>query len=80
MAELLQRMDAWHWWLISLVLLALALLIRRRWPVWPALSSSLVGYMVLIQPGMFWHRQWLYFLLPAIVLVWLDRRRSTRRD
>lgn len=78
MADLLQQMDSWHWWLIALSLGLLALLLRRSLLIGPAVAAMLVGCLVFMQPGMFWYQQWLYFLLPSAVLAWLARGRSNR--
>jgi len=76
MSELLQQMDFWHWWVIAAAFGLLALLRRSRTWLWPMLLAGLVGYLVLLQPGMFWYRQWMYFLLPSLLLSWLGRSRG----
>lgn len=76
MLNLLQQMDTVHWWLLAGVLLILAAVRRSAAWLWPGLCATGVGYLVLIQPGMFWYRQWLFFLLPSLVLWWLNRSRN----
>lgn len=69
-AEYLQSMDAVHWWAVSGISLLAAVLLRRPWPLWPALGAALSGLFVLQQPGMFWYQQWLVFLglsIPGLV-------------
>lgn len=80
MLDLLQQMDAVHWWVLTVTFVLIALLRRRRRWLWPGFIALLVGFLVFLQPGMFWYRQWLLFLAPSLLLMWLDRGDSNKQS
>ncbi len=63
----LQVMDYWHWWSLGIVFLIMEMLLSGVFFLWMAVAAGIVGVLVLLQPGMFWRYQFLWFAVITLV-------------
>lgn len=68
----------WHWWILGLGLLVLEIFAPGTFFLWSAVAAGLLGFVVLIAPGIDWQYQVLLFavLSVATIVAWrLYRKR-----
>ena len=74
MAEWLQAVDFWHWWVLAIVLIVLEVFSPAAFLLWLGFSAAIVGVFVLLQPGMFWEWQIVLFALFSVISTVAGRR------
>ena len=74
MAEWLQNVDFWHWWMLAIVLVILEVFSPAAFFLWLGISAGIVGLFMLIQPEMTWEWQLTLFALFSVVSTVLGRR------
>ena len=80
MAEWLQNMDFWHWWVIAIIFIVLEVFSPAAFFLWLGLSAGIVGVFMLIQPEMTWEWQLTLFALFSVVSTVLGRRWFARNQ
>ncbi len=77
-AELLNNLEFWHWWVLAVVLIVLEMLAPSTVLLWPGIAAAIVGVVLLISPDIGWQMQVLLFAVLAVVSlgVWLGVLRS----
>ncbi|MDH3739516.1 MAG: NfeD family protein [Alphaproteobacteria bacterium] len=80
----LWMLDFWHWWAIGIVLIALEAFVASTFLLWPGISALVMGFIVLVAPGMDWRIQVILFAILAVVTSvgwqrWL-RKNPTKSD
>lgn len=82
--ELLQSLNAWHWAIGGLVLLALEVILPGVLFLWLGLAAMLVAAALAIAPDIGWQAQWIAFGIASLVLtvLWHSvlKRRPSRTD
>ncbi|CAK0771258.1 inner membrane protein [Gammaproteobacteria bacterium] len=63
----------WHWWVIALVMLIVEILAPAIFFVWLAIAAAVVGFAVMVWPGIGWESQLLGFSLLSLVSVVIGR-------
>ena len=74
MAEWLQNMDFWHWWVIGIVFVVLEVFSPAAFFLWLGLSAGIVGLFMLVQPEMTWEWQLTLFALFSVISTVAGRR------
>ena len=77
--EWLQAVDYWHWWVLAVVLVILEVLSPGVFFLWMGIAAGVVGFLVYLQPGMFWEYQILFFAVFSVVSIVLGRAFLKRR-
>jgi membrane protein implicated in regulation of membrane protease activity len=80
MADFLQSLDFWHWWLGGVVLVILEIFAPGIFLLWIGLSALAVGVLVWLNPGMFWYWQWLIFAGLSVGFALLGHSWFSRRS
>lgn len=80
----LWMLDFWHWWAIGIVLIALETFVVSTFLLWPGISALVMGFVVLVVPGMDWRIQIILFAILAVITSigwqrWL-RKNPTKSD
>ncbi len=77
-AEFLNQLAFWHWWVLAAVLIALEVLAPSTVLLWPGIAAPIVGVVLLISPDIGWQVQVLLFAALAVVSLglWLGVLRS----
>lgn len=65
----------WHWWVIAIVLVISEAFVSGTFLLWMGVSAAVVGFVLVIAPGMSWEYQVLLFAVLSIVSIalWLIR-------
>ncbi|MDF1526919.1 MAG: NfeD family protein [bacterium] len=65
----------WHWWVIAVVLVIVEAFVAGTFFLWMGVSAAVVGFVLLIAPGMGWEYQVLLFAVFSVVSIalWLIR-------
>jgi len=65
----------WHWWVIAIVFVILEAFVSGTFLIWMGASAAVVGFALLIAPGMAWEYQVLLFAVFSVVSIalWLIR-------
>jgi hypothetical protein len=64
----------WHWWILAGLLLVLQLTSQAFFLLWIGIAAALVGFLLLIIPGLPLEAQLLLFGALSIVAVVVSRR------
>lgn len=77
-AEFLNQLEFWHWWVLAAVLIALEVLAPSTVLLWPGIAAAIVGVVLLISPDIGWQAQVLLFAVLSVVSLglWLGVLRS----
>lgn len=77
-AELLNNLEFWHWWVLAVVLIVLEMLAPSTVLLWPGIAAAIVGIVLLVRPELGWQVQVLVFAVLSVVSlgVWLGVLRS----
>ncbi|MBF0368032.1 MAG: NfeD family protein [Magnetococcales bacterium] len=72
MESLLSQVEHWHWWILSVLLIILEILVPAVFFLWLGIAAGLVGGLLLLFPEMGWKAQVLWFsgLAVASIGVW----------
>jgi membrane protein implicated in regulation of membrane protease activity len=80
----LESIEFWHWWALGVVLLVMEILVPGTFFLWMAISSGIVGALLLPFPDMDWKVQLLIFSVLSVVAIaaWqvYVRRHPTQTD
>jgi len=68
-AELLDGVQFWHWWVLAVVLIILEMLVPGTVLLWMGVSAGIVGLLLLVMPAMAWEYQWLTFAALSVVAI-----------
>ncbi|MBT8438149.1 MAG: NfeD family protein [Gammaproteobacteria bacterium] len=74
MAEWLQNMDFWHWWVIGIIFVVLEVFSPAAFFLWLGLSAGVVGLFMVLQPEMTWEWQLTLFALFSVISTVAGRR------
>lgn len=77
-AELLNNLEFWHWWVLAVVLIVLEMFAPSTVLLWPGIAAAIVGIVLLVSPELGWQVQVLVFAVLSVVSlgVWLGVLRS----
>ncbi len=77
-AEFLNQLEFWHWWVLAAVLIVLEVLAPSTVLLWPGIAAAIVGVVLLISPDVGWQAQVLVFAVLSVVSlgVWMGLLRS----
>jgi hypothetical protein len=72
----------WQWWILALGLLVVEVFAPGAFFLWFGVSAGLVGFIVLLAPGLGWQYQVAIFAVAAIIAVaaWRQYRRAHPRE
>ncbi len=77
-------LEAWHWWVLSLLFVVFAAVVRGRLLLWMTLGSALIGTILWFQPEFSLTNQLLLFglVIGACIAVsqWFAPESSSERD
>ncbi len=78
LAEFLNQLEFWHWWVLAVVLIVLEMLAPSTVLLWPGIAAAIVGIVLLVLPELGWQVQVLVFAVLSVVSlgVWLGVLRS----
>ena len=66
--------DFWHWWILSVALIIVEILLPSFFALWLAIAAALTGLLLLIFPALGWEWQLLLFALFSVVSIVAWRR------
>ncbi len=69
MAELFQHVDHWSWWILAVTLLILEAFVPGTFFMWMGIAAGVVGFLLLLIPGMGWDYQIAIFAVLSVVAV-----------
>ncbi len=78
MAELFSNVDHWSWWILAVVLLVLEMFVPGTFFMWIGIAAGVVGFLLLLVPGMGWAYQVGIFAVLSVVAVLAWRRYQLR--
>ncbi|MGQ0664561.1 MAG: NfeD family protein [Pseudomonadota bacterium] len=73
----------WYWWILALSLFILEVFAPGAFFLWLGIAAGLVGFIVLVVPGLTWQAQGLIFAIAAVgcvVMWWRFRPRPATTD
>ena len=79
MAEFLAGIKFWHWWVLAVVLVGIEMLMPTTVLLWPGAAAAIVGFVVLVLPGLDWQGQLLAFAALSVISVVATRIYIRRR-
>ena len=74
MADLIQQVDYWHWWIFAGILLLIEVLAPSFYFLWLSIAAALTGLILLGLPALGWQYQLLFFSGLSVVSIVLFRR------
>lgn len=74
-----QHLVYWHWWVLAAVLLSLELMIPAAFLIWISLAATMMGIILLIEPGIAWQWQLFMFAILSVVSVFVGRHYFIKR-
>ena len=60
----LTQIEAWHWWVLGIVLISLEMFIPTGHTLWSGIAALIVGSLLWLVPGLSWQLQ-LHFICRA---------------
>ncbi len=74
----------WYWWILAAVLAAAEILGTGFYLLWTAAAAVLLGFLVLLFPGLGWEVQLLLFALSSLGALlawhWFQKRFASKSD
>ncbi len=71
--EFFQDVTYWHWWVLGVILIILEVFSPGAFFLWMAIASAVVGFVLMLVPGLDWEFQLLVFALFSVVSIVLWR-------
>ncbi len=71
--DFFQSVTYWHWWVLGVVLIILEVFSPGAFFLWMGISAAVVGFVLMLVPGLDWEFQLLVFALFSIISVVLWR-------
>lgn len=69
----LQLAEFWHWFAFSAVLVIIEILAPSVLFLWLGIAASLTGFVLLLNPDLTWHMQWVLFAALSVFSVFGGR-------
>jgi inner membrane protein len=63
----------WAWWILGIFLVILEIFSPTFFMLWLGISAGVVGFVVLLIPGVTWEYQWGFFAIFSVVSLVLAR-------
>ena len=63
----LWRLGPWHWWAIGIAFISFEAFVISTFLLWPGISALVMGFIILMAPGVDWRLQLVLFAILAIV-------------
>jgi membrane protein implicated in regulation of membrane protease activity len=74
----------WHWWALGLALVVVEMAAPGVFFLWLGIAAALVGFMLLVVPGLSWQAQVFSFALLSVASVavgrWILKRHPLQSD
>lgn len=67
-------LDYWHWWILGGVFLLLEIFVSGFFFLWMAVAAAIVGFTMLLFPGMDWKIQLVIFSILSVASIAFFRR------
>ena len=84
LAEWLENIEFWHWWVLAVLLVAVEVLAPSTVLLWPGIAAVIVGIVLLAGAGIGWQMQVLIFAFLSVTSLvgWraYSRTRPLRTD
>jgi len=74
MAEWLQNLVFWHWWILAGLLLILELTAPAFFFLWLGIAAAAVGMIMLVFPGLSLETQLVLFSVASVVAIFMWRK------
>jgi len=68
-----QELTYWHWWVLGVVLIILEVFSPGAFFLWMGIAAGVVGFVLMLVPGLDWEFQLLFFGLFSVVSIVLWR-------
>jgi len=72
METLFQHVTYWSWWILAVALLVLEVFAPGTFFLWMGIAAGVVGFLLLLMPGMGWEYQVVIFAVLSVVsiIIW----------
>lgn len=82
--EWLRHLQHWHWWILAVILIILEVTLPAFFFLWLGIAAGIVGFLVLLFPGLGWEGQILWFSALSLIAtgIWhlLLKKKPTATD
>jgi len=68
----------WHWWVLGVVLVILEVFSPGAFFLWMGIAAAVVGFVLMLVPGLDWEFQLLVFALFSVISIVLWRAHLSR--